>query len=158
MTLSLAAPILALALAAVGTGFRQQAATPKVSSVEAVNYVGRTATVCGKIVSIACRADDSRVWFTLDGPYPRGARIAITAIDRPALGSRIGPFLLQQVCATGTIDKDPTGRFHLEQSRPASRPRTAPPNPASVQRAVHDVRCRRDRGHRARSGRTDLYR
>lgn len=111
MNLSLMAPILALALALTGTGLRQEPAAPKVSSVEAIKYVGRTATVCGTIVSVACSADDSRAWFTLDGPYPRGARVAVTVFDRPALGPRVGHFLLQQVCATGKIDKDRMGVF-----------------------------------------------
>jgi len=111
MNLSLTGPILALASALTVTGFGQEPAPPKISPVEAVKYVGRTATVCGKIVSVECSADDSRLWFTLDGPYPKGARVAVTRFDRPALGNRVGHFLLQRVCATGSIDKGRMGVF-----------------------------------------------
>ena len=111
MNPSLTAPILALASALAVTGFGQEPAPPKISSVEAVKYIGRTATVCGRIVSVECSPDDSRLWLVLDGPYPRGARVAVTKFDRPALGSRVGHVLFQQVCATGSIDKGRMGVF-----------------------------------------------
>jgi TonB family protein len=111
MNLSLTAPILALASALAVTGSGQEPAPPKISSADAAKYVGRTATVCGRIVSVECSADDSRLWFTLDGPYPRGTRVAVTRFDRTALGTRVGHFLFQQVCATGSIDKGRTGVF-----------------------------------------------
>jgi len=110
MKSALTSRIFALALAFTATGSRQEPVA-RISTAEADGYVGRTATVCGRVVSIDCPPDDSRALIALDGPYPKGVRVAITAFDRAAFGPRVGHLFLQQVCATGRIESPPPPIF-----------------------------------------------
>jgi len=109
MNSAFACRIFALALTLTAMGSGQETPPPRLSSVEAAGYLGRTATVCGRVVRIACSPDDSRAFFTLDAPNPKGVHVLITAFDRPALAPRVGRLFLQQVCATGRITRERAG-------------------------------------------------
>jgi len=112
MNSALTSRIFTLALAFTATGSRQEPVA-RISSFEAARYVGRTATVCGRVVSIECCLGDSRALIALDGPfdgpYPKGVQVAIPAIDRAEFGPQVRHLLLQQVCATGRIVRERTG-------------------------------------------------
>ncbi len=80
-------------------------------------HLGQVVTVCGTVVSIDCQRKGRGVWLDLDEPFPDGGvSLSISDADRPALGARIGRFLLQPVCGTGRIENH-DGRF-LVQTTP----------------------------------------
>jgi TonB family protein len=92
----------ALALVAVAEG--QEPVAPKIAPWNAASHVGEVATVCGRVVAISCQP--GRALLEMDPAYwAGGVDIVVTAADQLALGVRVGGFLLQQVCAVGTLGK-----------------------------------------------------
>jgi exonuclease VII large subunit len=75
-----------------------------ISTAQAKNHVGETATVCGKVASerTATNSNGSPTFINLDAPYPNQVfTIVIWEEDRKDIGSMPREGL--HVCATGKI-------------------------------------------------------
>ena len=76
------------------------------TSAEARNHVGETATVCGKVVSThyADRTKGSPTFLNLDEPYPHQVfTVLIWGSDRPRFGDPEAKYANRTVCVTGLI-------------------------------------------------------
>jgi len=116
VTYALTVQLLALVFGLLLPGAAQDASVPEIAPTEAGRYVGRVVTVCGRVVGIVCRPEAPRAEFSVvQEPRPLFMRrhdtfrFTITAEKRPALGTRVGRFFLQRVCATGEIGRDSQG-------------------------------------------------
>ncbi len=83
-----------------------------VQSTDAKNHVGKTATICGRIVTYDCRESDKTTFLDLDRPYwEKGVAVSIAAADRQRIGLELeDSYLQREVCATGPVEKR-NGRY-----------------------------------------------
>ena len=96
-------------------------AQKKLSTAEAKDHVGETATVCGNVVSThyAVRSKGSPTFLNLDEPYPRQVfTILIWGSDRSKFGDPEAKFRDKKVCVTGLI-KDYRGVPEIVVERPS---------------------------------------
>ena len=106
-----AALLLVAAVVAVrgfgGQPQRLASAPTVVGPSRAVQYVGRTVTVCGRVVS-ASYAQDSRgtpTFLDLDKPYPKEEfRVIIWGTHRSKFGTPELTLLDKRICATGRVE------------------------------------------------------
>jgi TonB family protein len=84
----------------------------RLTSIEAKDHVGETATVCGRVVTFRCNPGDHITYLDLDNPYwTRPFSVAITKADRAKFGTRLEDrYRSQRVCVAGTIQDYELGR------------------------------------------------
>ncbi|MDR3490921.1 MAG: DNA-binding protein [Gammaproteobacteria bacterium] len=78
----------------------------RLTSGEAGEYVGQTATVCGHVAStkFAYKSKGQPTFLNLDAPYPRQLfTVLIWGNDRPLFGSPETIYEGKNICATGLI-------------------------------------------------------
>lgn len=104
-------PILRHALAALASaGVAVPAAAPAgaadLTSQQAISYVGRSATVCGTVVSASHSVKTRRqpTFLNLDAPYPQQVfTIVVWGSDRAKFGAPEVQYMGRRLCVTGTI-------------------------------------------------------
>jgi DNA/RNA endonuclease YhcR with UshA esterase domain len=99
----------------------QQLSAQTIRASEAKNHIGKTATVCGKVVSthFAARSRSQPTFLNLDEPYPRQIfTIVVWGSDRPKFGEPEVKYQGKSVCVTGEI-KEYRGVPEVVASNPA---------------------------------------
>jgi hypothetical protein len=95
--------------------------TGHITAAEAKNHIGKTATVCGSVVSThyATRSKGNPTFLNLDEPYPKQIfTILIWGSDRPKFGDPQGKYGNKRVCVTGLI-KDYRGVPEVVAEQPS---------------------------------------
>jgi len=95
-------PIGVLCLLLVTIGAQQP--RPNLTPAQVKEYVGQTATVCGRVTMVACAAAASPLLLTLASDAPESVSVRILAADRPLFEPR-RRFVERDVCATGPVER-----------------------------------------------------
>jgi TonB family protein len=116
--------VLLLAVAVVG--LVAQSAPPRIEPKDAKKFVGKVATVCGRIGSTGCKAGVTAFYFS--GTSSGHVSITLPQPARPAADPRVEDrYIAQGVCVTGMVTKgsgagetaiDDLARITVEQSVP----------------------------------------
>ena len=81
-------------------------AQERIAPVQAKDYVGQVATVCGKVAGVhqAMRSKGQPTFINLDAAYPNQIfTILIWGSDRPKFGNLEREYADQNLCVTGAI-------------------------------------------------------
>ena len=96
-----------LAALVVGVLWATQVQAQKtLSTAEARDHIGETATVCGEVVSthFAARSRGTPTFLNLDKPYPNQVfTVLIWGSDRPKFGDPEQAYRDKRICITGKI-------------------------------------------------------
>jgi hypothetical protein len=93
---------------------------PRVSAADLRYHVGRTVTICGKIVSHDCAHDKDRsTTLDLDKPYwDKSAAVLISEAARRSFPRRLEDrYALTSICATGYVERR-NGRYMVRVDAP----------------------------------------
>jgi micrococcal nuclease len=85
-----------------------QAQTRHLTAAEAMNHVGETATVCGKVVSarFASKSKGQPTFLNLDEPYPNHIfTVVVWGSDREKFGDIEAKYGVKNVCVSGKITR-----------------------------------------------------
>jgi hypothetical protein len=94
--------VLLLAVAVVG--LVAQSAPPRIEPKDAKKFVGKVATVCGRIGSTGCKAGVTAFYFS--GTSSGHVSITLPQPARPAADPRVEDrYIAQGVCVTGMVTK-----------------------------------------------------
>jgi DNA/RNA endonuclease YhcR with UshA esterase domain len=78
----------------------------QLTSSEAVQHIGESATVCGQVVSVhfSAHSKGEPTFLNLDRPYPSQVfTVLVWGEDRPKFGDLDAKFSNERVCVRGTI-------------------------------------------------------
>lgn len=94
-------------VALAGALISQVPTVPRVKPGDVRRFVGKEATVCGRIATYDCNESHQMVFLDLDRPYWAGSTsIGVRSVDRAVFGSRFEDDLLgANVCATGHVER-----------------------------------------------------
>ena len=124
-----------------------QGSPPRIAARDANKFVGKDATICGRVVAYDCSKSRDTVLLNLDKPYwSGGVSIGVRSVQRPTFGQRFeDEYLWTDVCATGRVERL-EGRYVFVVDAPASlvlqdakRPAKATFAPDAVQSCAADV-------------------
>jgi hypothetical protein len=97
---------LRIAILLVLTGLSSTAGAGPLTTQEAPQHIGQTATVCGVVASTnyASKSKGQPTYLNLDRPYPQQVfTVLIWGSDRPKFGTPEVSLMGKRVCATGVI-------------------------------------------------------
>jgi TonB family protein len=112
--------IAVILLVAVAISGRLLQVPPRVSAAELKRHVGRTVTICGRIVTHDCADDKDRsTTLDLDKPYwDKSAAVLILETARRSFPRRLEDrYALANICATGYVERR-NGRYMVRVDAP----------------------------------------
>jgi hypothetical protein len=95
--------LLVIGIALSGAGAAGPAAAQSIGSIAAMNHVGESMTVCGRVASATVVAQQS-MQLSFDQPYPgQTFSVLILGEDRPKFNGRELAMIGRRMCGSGTI-------------------------------------------------------